>query len=204
MPRPRSLTQSQIAAAALAVVDDDGLAALSMRAVAKRLGTSTMALYRYVQDRHELEGLIVELVFAGVDPVPPAAGTWQERVAEMARRVRAAIGAHPEAVPLTMIHRHSSPGLLRWSEGVLEILAGAGVTGAARVVALRTLTAQIIGAVQLERLGPLAGRGTDAIAALSPQEFPLMAETAREARSVGDDRVFERGLAALLRGLGPS
>ncbi|MBW8486175.1 TetR/AcrR family transcriptional regulator [Actinomadura parmotrematis] len=203
MPRPRSFTQPQIAAAALAVIDGGGLAALSMRAVAGRLGVSTMALYRYVRDRRELEGLIVELMLAGVDTSPPAGGAWQERVAEMARRVRAAIGAHPEAVPLTMTHRHSSPGLLRWSETVLGILTGAGLDGRARVVALRALTAQIIGAVQLEHLGPLSGPGTDVIAALPEAEFPLMAETARAARSVGADEEFERGLGLLLAGFSP-
>ncbi|MFC0041644.1 TetR/AcrR family transcriptional regulator [Actinomadura rayongensis] len=201
MPRPRSLTRPQIAAAALAVLDRDGLAALTMRAVARETGVSTMALYRYVEDRDELEEMMVDAVFAAVDTTPPPPGRWRDRVADLAERVRAAVAAHPAILPLTVAHRHRSPGLLRWSETVLEVLTGAGVTGAARVVALRSLTAYVIGAVQLEHLGPLAGPGTGAIAALPADAFPLMAATARDAARIDAAAEFRRGLDLLLGGM---
>ncbi|WP_019630493.1 TetR/AcrR family transcriptional regulator [Actinomadura atramentaria] len=204
MPRRRSLTTAQIAAAALAVLDRDGPAGLSMRAVAAETGVSTMALYRYVADREELEGLMVDAVFGAVDAAPPP-GPWRERVAVLAERVRAAVAAHPAIIPLTVAHRHRSPAMLRWSEAVLAVLTEAGQTGAARVVALRALTAYVIGAVQLEHLGPLAGPGTDALAALPADAFPLLAATARAAAAVSVEREFHRGLALLLDGLdGPS
>ncbi|POM23745.1 Tetracycline repressor protein class E [Actinomadura rubteroloni] len=201
MPRRRSLTRPQITAAALAVLDRDGLAALTMRAVARETGVSTMALYRYVDDRGELEEMIVDAVLAAVDTTPPPPGPWRDRVADLAERVRAAVAAHPEILPLTVAHRHRSPGLLRWSETVLDVLSGAGVTGAARVVALRSLTAYVIGAVQLEHLGPLAGPGTGVIAALPADEFPLMAATARDAARIDAAVEFRRGLDLLLGGM---
>ncbi|GHJ12712.1 MULTISPECIES: TetR/AcrR family transcriptional regulator [unclassified Micromonospora] len=61
----------QLADAALAVLDRDGLAGLTMRAVGAQLGTSTMGLYRYVADRDELESLVVERVLDRVDTRPP-------------------------------------------------------------------------------------------------------------------------------------
>jgi AcrR family transcriptional regulator len=201
MPRPRSLTLEQIATAALAVIDRDGLAAMSMRAVAGELGVSTMALYRYVSDRQELERLVVELVLGGVDTSPPPGGSWRERIAVLVGRMRDHVAAHPEIVPLTMTHRHHSPGVLRWSEAALGILAEAGIEGPDRVIALRGLLSYMIGAIQLEHLGPLAGPGTTAIAALSPAEFPHMAETASHARLIGPDEEFHGGLAIVLRGL---
>ncbi|MFD0687399.1 TetR/AcrR family transcriptional regulator C-terminal domain-containing protein [Actinomadura fibrosa] len=204
MPRPRSLSPARIAAAALAVIDRDGLAGLSMRAVAKELGMSTMALYRYVRDREELEGLVLELALEEVDPTPPPSGSWDARVEAMALRIRDVLGAHPEIVPLTLTHRHSSPGLLRWSETVAGILATGGLRGADRVVALRALLAYLIGAIQMERLGPLSGAGTDVIAALPRSEYPYMADTARHAGAIGPDEEFRRGLQAVLRGLGAS
>ncbi|NUS81776.1 MAG: TetR/AcrR family transcriptional regulator [Streptomyces sp.] len=202
MPRPRSLTHDQLASAALAVIDRDGLAGLSMRAVAKELGMSTMGLYRYVDERDELERLVVEYVLGAVDtePPPPEA-PWGERIEVMVRRLRDTLSAHPTVVPLTVAHRHRSPGVLRWSETVLAILIEAGFEGERRVVALRGLLAYVIGALQLAHLGPLSGDGTVAISALRPTEFPHMAETAREARNVGADQEFFGGLAALLRGL---
>ncbi|WP_435280018.1 TetR/AcrR family transcriptional regulator C-terminal domain-containing protein [Streptomyces sp. 1222.5] len=204
MPRPRSLTPDQLASAALAVIDRDGLAALSMRAVAQELGMSTMGLYRYVEDRGELERLVVERVLHDVDTgTPDPAASWREQVSVMARRLRDTVGAHPEVVPLTVAHRHHSLGVLRWSETVLAVLTAAGLEGERRVVALRCLLSYVIGAIQLEHLGPLSGPGTTAIARLSPTDFPLMTRTARDARDVGADQEFLGGLTMLLDGLEP-
>lgn len=75
MPRPRSLTTADLATAALAVLDREGLPALTMRAVAKELGMATMALYRYVRDRDELEVLVADQVFAAIDTALPEEAT---------------------------------------------------------------------------------------------------------------------------------
>jgi AcrR family transcriptional regulator len=203
MPRPRSLTETQIAAAALAVIDRDGLAALTMRAVARELGMGTMSLYRYVDDRDQLEGLVVDLVLGAVDTTPPTGSSWRERVATMVERVRDAVGAHPNVVPLTLTHRQGSPSSLRWGETVLGILTEAGIVGERRVVALRSLVGYLVGAIQLEHLGPLSGDGTRAMATLPGADFPLLAETARQAARVTVDEEFRRGLAVLLNGLAP-
>ncbi|NKZ03358.1 TetR/AcrR family transcriptional regulator [Actinomadura latina] len=202
MPRPRSLSTERLAGAALAVIDRDGLAGLSMRAVAKELGTSTMALYRYVRDREELEGLVVDLVYAEVDPTPPSEGPWDARIEAMALRLRDAFGAHAAIVPLTLTHRHASAGSLCWGEAVASILAEAGITGPRAAIALRALIAYIIGAIQLEHLGALSGEGTAVIAALPAGQFPALTETARHARHLGPGEEFRGGLAAVLRGLG--
>ncbi|WP_377272344.1 TetR/AcrR family transcriptional regulator [Peterkaempfera sp. SMS 1(5)a] len=202
MPRPRSLTHAQLASAALAVIDRDGLAGLSMRAVAKELGMSTMALYRYVDDRDQLEQLVVELVLGEVDTEPPGPEVpWRGRVEIMVGRLRDSVGAHPEIVPLTLTHRHRSPAVLRWSEVVLTILADAGLRGGQQVIALRGLLGYVIGAVQLEHLGSLSAPGTVAISALPPDRFPQLSATAQRARRIGADQEFSGGLDMLLRGM---
>ncbi|GIH25239.1 TetR family transcriptional regulator [Acrocarpospora phusangensis] len=202
MPRPRSLTPAQLASAALHVIDHDGLAGLSMRAVAQQIGMSTMALYRYVNDRDELERLVVDLVFGAVDTTPPAADRpWHQRIEIMADRVRDTVGAHPGIVPLIIAHRHRSTHLLGWSETVTGILAEGGLDGRDRVIALRSLSAYVIGAIQLEHLGPLGGPGTQVMAELPPTEFPYLTETATHARTVTADEEFHGGLANLLRGM---
>ncbi|WP_049578578.1 TetR/AcrR family transcriptional regulator [Streptomyces sp. SBT349] len=201
MPRPKSLTLPQVAAAALAVIDRDGLAALTMRAVAAELGMATMSLYRYVADRDALERLVVERVLGRVDTSPPPGVPWDRQVAALMERVWAAVGAHPEVVPLTMAHRHASHSLLRWSESVLTVLTGAGFDGERRVIALRALLSHVIGALQTEHLSPLPGSGTAAMAGLPHEEFPLLAETASAARRIAPGEEFRGGLALLLRGL---
>lgn len=205
MPRPRSLSPDRLAGAALAVIDRDGLSGLSMRAVAQELGMSTMGLYRYVSDREELEGLVVERVLAAVDTEPPAPGApWRERIETMVRRMRDAVAAHPEVVPLTVAHRHRSLGVLRWSESVLAVLAEAGIEGERRVIALRGLIGYVIGAIQLEHLGALSGAGTVAITELPTEAFPHLTDTARHARRIGAEREFLGGLSLLLDGIGAS
>jgi len=199
MPRLRSVSPDRLASAALAVIDRAGLAGLTMRAVAAELGLTTMAVYRYVADRDELEALVVEEVLRTLDASPPPAETWTEQLRVLAERVRAAVDAHPGMVPLLISHRHRSAGLLRWSETVVRILATAGFAGTPRVIALRGLTAYIIGALQLEHLGPLAGSGTVTISELA--DFPHLAETGRQARGVDPDEEFAGGLAIMLRGL---
>lgn len=192
MPRPKSLTTIALATAALAVVDRDGLAALSMRAVAAELGVGTMSLYRYVADRDELEVLAAELVLSEVDVSPPRHALWDKQIAVLVERLRAAVGRRPAVVPLVTAHRHRCPSALRWSESVLGVLSRAGFTGAERAVALRALLGYVVGAVELEHRGP---------AAEADAEFPLLAETSRTAREIGPDDAFRRGLAVVLRGL---
>lgn len=201
MPRPRSLTTEQIANAALAVIDRDGLAALSMRGVAAELGTGVMSLYRYVSDRAQLERLILDAVLVGFDPFVPRELPWSQRIRLLAGRIRAAVFAHPAAVPLFLTHRHLVVAVQRWAEGVLGALTDAGLTGADRVIAFRAVVSYVVGALQAESSGPLAGAGTIVLAALPADAFPLLAATAADARTVTPDDEFNRGLDLLLRGL---
>ncbi|WP_216214642.1 TetR/AcrR family transcriptional regulator [Amycolatopsis aidingensis] len=200
MPRPRSVTHTEIATAALAVADRDGLDALSMRTVARELGFSTMALYRYVTDRGHLERLMVEAVL-GELPLAVPHGSWLERVSVLVSRLYAAAAAHPATVPLLVAHRHTVPSSLRWIEAMLGVLTEAGFTGSGRVLAQRTIMNFLLGALQSERFGSLAGPGTAAMAELPPGEYPHLSDTAGEARRVSPLEEFHGGLDAVLRGL---
>ncbi|MGV0851035.1 TetR/AcrR family transcriptional regulator [Mycolicibacterium phlei] len=200
MPRPRSLTHRQIAAAALEVVDTDGLAALSMRTVARRLDIGTMSLYRYVADRDGLEALVVDHVLETVDLRVPS-GSARHRISVLAERVRGAAVQHPAVVPLVLAHRHRTPASMRWGEVVLRVLADAGYTGKRRVYAFRALLAYVFGALEVDHYSPLAGPGTRALADLPADEFPLLSQTATAAHGISAADEFRRGLEIVLRGL---
>ncbi|NKQ57553.1 TetR/AcrR family transcriptional regulator [Amycolatopsis sp. K13G38] len=201
MPRPRSLTPDQIAIAALAVLDRDGLDALSMRTVARELGMGTMSLYRYVSDRDQVEELVVDLVLAEVDLTMPR-GSAGRRLSVLADRVRAAVSGHAAVVPLLLAHRHRSASSRRWGEVMLSVLTQAGITGKQRVIAFRAIMGYVFGALQVEYFSALSGAGTAALAALPPEEFPILSETAARARDIAPDEEFRRGFDILLRGLG--
>ena len=201
MPRPRSLTPDDIAAAALRIIDREGLATISMRTVAAELGVGAMSLYRYVDDRGALERLMVDQVLAAVETATPPDLPWEEQAICLAERIRAAVGAHPSVVPLLILHRHASRGVTRGAEAFLRILTQGGFTGPRRVIALRTLISYLSGALQAQHLGPLDGPGTKTLSELPPDEYPLLTETAHAARGIGPDEEFRSGIAIILRGL---
>ncbi|MFQ6392451.1 TetR/AcrR family transcriptional regulator [Nocardia sp. KC 131] len=203
MPRPRSLTPTAIAAAALAVIDRDGLSGLTMRAVAKELHMATMALYRYVPDRDGLEALVVEEIFQVIDMSPPPQRDWRDRAAALLTRMRDAAMAHPDAVPLVLRHRQSSVGSLAWIEAMLAVLTEGGLTGRDRVIAQRTLIGFLLGFLQNAHYASLAGTGTADMSNLSTQDYPHLALTAADARKVSAADEFRGGLEIVLRGLQP-
>ncbi|WP_019930797.1 TetR/AcrR family transcriptional regulator C-terminal domain-containing protein [Nocardia sp. BMG111209] len=202
MPRPRSLTTADLAAAALAVIDRDGLPALTMRAVAGELRMATMALYRYVPDREQLERLVVDRIVTPVDVTPPPVADWRERAWVLLDRVRAEVSAHPEAVPLVLRYRQSSPAVLRWMEAMLTVLTEAGFTGRERVIAQRTIVGYLLGFLQNAHYASIAGAGTAVLAQLPADEFPLLSQTAATARTLSADEEFRGGAEVVLRGLG--
>lgn len=209
MPKPRSLTPALLAKAALAVIERDpstslragGAFALSMRTVAEELGMGTMSLYRYVESREQLEALVVDLVLEGVDVDVSRHKTWLDKATQLAVRAHAVATSHPAVTPLLLARRHASIHSLRWGEALLGVLAEAGFSGERRAVAFRTIVAYVFGAVQLQQLGPLSGKGTEAIAALPREDFPLLAETARTARKISPEAEFLSGLKLVLRGI---
>jgi AcrR family transcriptional regulator len=189
VPRPKSLTEDQIASAALVVLDREGTAGLSMRNVAKELGVGTMSLYRYVEGKEQVEQLVVERAAADVDTCPPP-------------RVRDVLGEHPALVSLLLRHRQTSRFTIAWGDAVMAALDEGGHHGAARVVAFRTLLAYVFGTAQLEQLSSLSGAGTAALAALPEDQHPWVVDTARHAQELSVAEERERGLEVLLRGLG--
>lgn len=200
MPRPRSLSNDQLVAATLAVVDRDGLSALTMRAVAKELGMATMGLYRYVSDRQALEVLVVDHIFRSVDLTLPDTG-WTDRIRLLLGRVRVAVAKHPAVVPLVLRHRQACAGSLRLIETMLSVLTDGGHEGIDRVIAQRTLIDYLLGFLQNEHYAALSGAGTITMSELSPENYPNLARTAADARSVPADEEFRRGLDIVLRGL---
>lgn len=201
MPRPRSLTTDAIAAAALGLVDREGLEALSMRTVASELGVCAMSLYRYVQSRDEIETLVVGEALRGIGDGAWPRLRWRERTLALFGRARDAMRRRPAILPLLLTRRHASVQTARWGEAVMAALAEGGFAGDARVLAFRTLLGYLFGAVQVEHFGPLSGSGTEALARLPPDEYPYLSATARAAGTVSADRAFRHGLDAVLTGL---
>ncbi|MDI2126490.1 TetR/AcrR family transcriptional regulator [Yinghuangia seranimata] len=109
-PKP-GLGVDRIVAAAVELADEEGLAAVSMRKVAERLGVGAMSLYTYVPGKDELLNLMVDAVLAEADRPADFTGTWREGLELHARADRAVALRHPWLVGL------STPGLMLMGPG---------------------------------------------------------------------------------------
>jgi AcrR family transcriptional regulator len=197
MPARSRYSLPEIQAHALALVDRDGPAGLTMRALAARLGTGPMTLYNYVRDRDELE----ELVVAGITEsivIPPTTDDWAADVRAVAHAVRAATRAHPAAIPLILTRRTSSPAAYRPAEALIAALERGGIEGHNLLVAFRTILGYVMGAAQAEHASPL---DAERIGAVAGTDHPHLAALAQVARRSDPKTEFDAGLTILLRGL---
>ncbi|MFF5082471.1 TetR/AcrR family transcriptional regulator [Actinoplanes sp. NPDC000266] len=114
---------------ALALVDERGLAAMSMRAVAERVGLTSMALYPYVGGKDALLDGLVDLlnIELGADVGEPAELDWRRRLRALGRAVRALADKHPGAFPL-LLTRPVAAASASWLAAALRsVLHDAGV-----------------------------------------------------------------------------
>jgi AcrR family transcriptional regulator len=206
--RPARFSREQLQAEALAIVDERGLAALSMRSLADALGTGPMTLYNHVRNRADLDVLLVDAVFAEARWPRTARADWRDEVEAIAAAGWRAARAHPSVVPLILTRRSRSLPLLELSEALLAALARSGRSGRELLVAFRAVTALTVGFAQAELAGPLsveAGeRAADVIArfrALPAERYPRLREIASAAVTSDPEREFREGLRALLAGL---
>ncbi|MBN6041902.1 TetR/AcrR family transcriptional regulator [Amycolatopsis sp. 195334CR] len=123
-PKP-AYTVAQIVDAAIAQADAEGFDGLSMPAIAKRLGITANALYRYLRSKEELLVLAAE---AGWGPPPePLTGDWRTAVTTWAHAQLDRCRRHPWLIELPVRGGPTTPNMLRWLEVFLEAMADTGL-----------------------------------------------------------------------------
>jgi AcrR family transcriptional regulator len=167
------LDRGMIITAALELIDEHGLAQLSMRNLGKVLNVEAMSLYRYVNGREDLlEGIVDLLMRDLIDALVEARGDqWQRFLQVTAHEVRRIAVEHPKAFPLIATRHPAAPWLrppLRSVEVVelfLSTLIGLGFSDEQAVGAYRSVSSFLLGNLLLES----AVRGADT----APAEEPL-------------------------------
>ena len=201
------LTRERIVGAALRLVDEEGMRALSMRRLAARLGVDPMAIYHHLPGKEAVLAALVEDVFAGLR-VPPAEGAaWQDGVRGFARAYRAVVRSHPNLVRHVVTHAEvAAAAALEAGEELYAALEAAGLPPAAVVRAADLVVDYVHGFALAEAAGPLeqpADR-SDLLALLRarpPEELPA---TRRVLGSLRTDELradFAFGLDVILAGL---
>jgi AcrR family transcriptional regulator len=207
-PRER-LTRERVIDAALAVMDSEGLDAVSMRRVAREVGVEAMSLYHHVRDKDDLLQGICDRVMATFE-VPTHGDSWEERARAGARAWRDLLRTHPDLMRL-FAETHGpdpqSPESLRPTEYALRLFREVGLSDRDAVQAFHAFGGYIQGFVMMEG-GSIKLRDhgeTFAAAAfkagLSPEEFPALTATHRYFAECDADEQFEFGLDLMLRGL---
>src|ERR671934_1217855 len=130
-PRPagrgRGLTRDAIVAAAIAVADDDGLDAVSIRRVAGELGVRPMSLYTHIASKEDLLDLMVNEVVAEALVPEPLPEAWRAAVREIAVRSHDAFVAHPWTLQAFSQRPRVGPNTLRHAEQSSAAVAGLGL-----------------------------------------------------------------------------
>ncbi|MER6020198.1 TetR/AcrR family transcriptional regulator [Streptomyces anulatus] len=133
-------SRTQIAAAALALADAEGLAAVSMRALAQRLGTGPASLYRYVGSRDELLDLMADAVAGELDLSGATGGDWLGDLVGLALQSRDAHVRHPWLADLNDRRGEVlGPHAIDYLDHALGILAPAPGTAGQKLEAIGLL-----------------------------------------------------------------
>jgi len=198
------LDRERIVEAALAIIDAEGLEALSMRRLGVALGVNPMAAYYHVPNKAALYDLVLDALMTGVDiSAVTSEGPLDERLKQAARAYRAAILAHPRAIPVMASRSLRTAAALRPVEPLLGILFEAGLTATESLAAVDSLGQYILGVC----VGYYHHMVDDEAAAerefdeLDPAEFPNVSRILAEGRYAGTEAEFEFGLDAIVRGL---
>ena len=199
-----------VVAAALAIVDRDGLDGLTMRALGRELGVDPIAAYHWFPDKAAiLEGL-GEAVLSEIE-LPPANPnvSWQIVALEMSREYRHALLRHPNALPVSSTQPVLTPRGFVLVERTTSALVAGGLTPGAALETLNTLAGFVIGSAVVEA-GVSPGAEPDdpeavmsAYERLDPQKFPTLVAAIGEAMAelADDEAQFETAVDALIRGL---
>jgi AcrR family transcriptional regulator len=210
MRRPRAaLSRDRVLAAAVALADEIGIEALSMRKLGQSLGVEAMSLYNHVAGKDALLDGMIDAVFAEIALPTPDVG-WRAAMRQRAISVRAALRRHRWAISLMQSRTAPGPSTLAHHDAVIGVLRAAGFTVAQTAHAFSALDSYIYGFALQEHALPFEGPEQTAEVAqgifeqLPPDRYPHFVELATQhvlqpGYDYGDE--FEFGLDLILDGL---
>jgi AcrR family transcriptional regulator len=204
----KGISRERIVAAALELLDEKGMDALTVRALAARLDVQAPALYWHVRNKQELldemATVVMRRVTGAVSEIPPGAG-WRADLAAYARVLRAEYLLHRDGARIFSGTRISDPEVVRAKEPWLARLTSAGFTLAEADDATDLVTAFVVGFVIEEQERGQSAETDPGRYSLTGRDAWLgedaeLVKAAGHLRDDGDQR-FERHLGIVLDGL---
>jgi AcrR family transcriptional regulator len=209
-PRPTHTIEG-IGDAAVAIADREGLAAVSMKAVAEALGLSSMSLYRYLDSKDDLYAVMVDRAYGTADPQLTSRGSWRTRLEAWARATAAGRLAHPWIVEVPMSRPPLTPNVLSWTDCGLGAFDGVPLSAQQKLSSLLVVDGfvhnHVRQAMQMGLIGATPEQteeyGASMAGLVEPSRLPFLHQAMSALRD--DDDFYETelafGLALLLDGI---
>lgn len=213
-PRPASSrgrvptrSVAEIIDAAVALADRDGLAAVTMRAVAASLGTGAASLYRYVETRDQLIALMVDMVNREFDLGRRDRLPWDDQLMDLAHQARGIYRRHPWMVTALDATPVLGPHGLAYLDHALAVLEPTGADGRTRLEAVavlgalvRLLSRQEVESTTGESLVDGNSTSLQVAGAAASGSYPHLAAALDNDEALGDqfDRILRRVLGGLI------
>ncbi|MHB8690519.1 MAG: TetR/AcrR family transcriptional regulator [Solirubrobacteraceae bacterium] len=198
------LSAETIVAAALAIADRDGLDALSMRSLARKLQCNPMSLYEHVANKDALLDLMADRSMAALPELDPG-GDWREELSRFFIAFHDLFVKHPAVAHVTVQRPLAGETALARGEPALQTLLRAGFDDAEAVELFIALANYTIGAslYELARRGPDQPLAANRFDALQAAEHPTVHRLSRKIAQASGDEQFRRALTHLMQGYEP-
>lgn len=205
------LTRERIVAAAMAIADDEGLAAVSIRKVAAQLGSSPMAFYHYVPSKRDLLNLMLDTSNAEFTWPATKLTDWRGALSHFGRESRRCLKRHPWAIELRAGDPEYGPECIRILESLLTTLSQFGLDVRTAIRIIGVLFVFVNGFVAAETAEVSASRSLKqrrsanqplfSRAILATGKFPHVVRFVEMGAELPDDQAFERALNWILNGI---
>jgi AcrR family transcriptional regulator len=202
------LTRDQVVEAALHLADEDGIEALTMPNLARRLECGVMTVYGYIRSKEDLLGAIAQIGLRDLRLPQPPPGRLDDILVAWGRSLRQTLLGHPSLPIIFLSQPVVGPAIFRGIEALLGRLSQAGMPPSFGVHAIYAVLTYVTGFVAWEiprtRRQPetaYAASWRREYAGLPPDNFLLAGTVLDELGRVAGEEQFEMGLVALAAGL---
>lgn len=207
-PRVGGLSAARLVDAALEILRAGGLEALTVRAVADRLDTSSASLYRHIASRDELIALIVDHVLGDIRLDHTGRG-WRADVEALMGELRRVILEQPLPPSAARSRSTYGPNMLRLVDAALGLFLQAGLSDEQAAHTTITMIEFVAGSATIQRstLGrtPYGAVGSDGfdqlLHGLPADRLPALRAAGTAFMTTSVDDVFTHGMAVFLDGV---
>jgi AcrR family transcriptional regulator len=212
-PAKAPLSEEAVVDAALAILQSDGLEAVTMRRVAAALDTGAASLYVYVSGRDGLLQAMLDRVTAAIELEAPDPSRWRAQVHTLLQRMHQALVSHPGMAALTLEDAPTTEVVLRLTENLLGLLLAGGIDPQDAVWASDIFVLLVTAVASEDDVRRARGRADDdhrreqvaqfykTFAGLPPDRFPFLTAHAAEMVAGDHDERFRYAIDVVIDGV---